>query len=29
MIALQQALNDKSRRVQARGYLIELGVPMP
>jgi len=29
MIALQHALNDNSRRVQARGYLVELGVPMP
>jgi hypothetical protein len=29
MIALQQALNDKSRRVQARDYLIELGVSVP
>lgn len=29
MVALQQALNDKSRRAQARGYLIELGVTVP
>ncbi|MEO8682755.1 MAG: hypothetical protein ABI665_27145 [Vicinamibacterales bacterium] len=29
LVALQQALDDKSRRAQARGYLIELGVPVP
>jgi hypothetical protein len=26
---IQQALNDKSRRAQARGYLLELGAPVP
>ncbi len=26
---IQQALNDKARRDQARGYLAELGVPVP
>jgi hypothetical protein len=26
---IQQALNDTSRRAQARGYLVELGAPVP
>ena len=26
---IQQALDDKSRRNQARGYLAELGAPVP
>jgi len=29
VVILQQAANDRSRRVQARGYLDELGAPIP
>ena len=29
IVTIQQAVDDKSRRVQARGYLLELGAPVP
>lgn len=29
VVTIQQALDDKSRRIQARGYLDELGAPVP
>ena len=29
IVTIQQAVDDKSRRVQARGYLQELGAPVP
>ena len=29
VVSIRQAVNDKSRRVQARGYLDELGAPVP
>ena len=29
IVTIQQAADDKSRRVQARGYLQELGAPVP
>lgn len=29
IVIIQQALNDRSRRAQARGYLDELGAPVP
>jgi hypothetical protein len=29
LVIIQQAVDDKARRVQARGYLDELGAPVP
>jgi len=29
IVVIQEAVDDRSRRVQARGYLRELGAPVP